>query len=82
MSGLKYLIKMVNGDDEKIGYAEYQEIKMKEDLKKNTGKLAKTLGANAVVIALSLYCKEAKVQRLRSTRLRKMRARRHGGFGC
>ena len=57
MSGLKYLIKMINGDDEKIGYAEYQEIKMKEDLKKNTGKLAKTLGANArvaVVIALSL----------------------------
>eukprot|EP00913_Durusdinium_trenchii_P014129 g13262.t1 len=56
-SGLKYLIKMINGDDEKIGYAEYQEIKMKEDLKKNTGKLAKTLGANArvaVVIALSL----------------------------
>ena len=57
MSGLKYLIKMINGDDEKIGYAEYQEIKMKEELKKNTGKMAKSLGANAkvaVVIALSL----------------------------
>ena len=57
MSGLKYLIKMVDGDDEKIGKSHYQEIKSKEELTKNTRKMAKMMGANAKVallIALSL----------------------------
>ncbi|CAK9007507.1 unnamed protein product, partial [Durusdinium trenchii] len=50
MNGLKYLIKM-------IGKAQYNEIKLKEELKKNTAKMAKAIGANAkvaLVIALSL----------------------------
>ena len=57
MNGLKYLIKMIDGDDEKIGKAQYDEIKLKEELKKNTIKMAKAMGANAkvaLVIALSL----------------------------
>ena len=57
MNGLKYLIKMIDGDDEKIGKAQYDEIKLKEELKKNTTKMAKAMGANAkvaLVIALSL----------------------------
>ena len=57
MSGLKYLIKMIDMDDEKIGKQQYEEIKAKEQLKKNTGKMAKMMGANAkvaLVIALSL----------------------------
>ncbi|CAK9116129.1 unnamed protein product, partial [Durusdinium trenchii] len=57
MSGLKFLIKMVDMDDEKIGKQQYEEIKAKEQLKKNTGKMAKMMGANAkvaLVIALSL----------------------------
>ncbi|CAK9026497.1 unnamed protein product [Durusdinium trenchii] len=57
MNGLKYLIRMVDGDDEKIGKSEYDEIKLKEELKKNTTKMAKAMGANAkvaLVIALSL----------------------------
>ena len=57
MNGLKYLIRMVDADDEKIGKAQYDEIKLKEELKKNTTKMAKTMGANAkvaLVIALSL----------------------------
>ena len=57
MSGLKFLIKMVDMDDEKIGKQQYEEIKAKEQLKKNAGKMAKMMGANAkvaLVIALSL----------------------------
>ena len=57
MNGLKYLIRMIDGDDEKIGKSEYDEIKLKEELKKNTTKMAKAMGANAkvaLVIALSL----------------------------
>ena len=41
----------------KIGKQQYEEIKAKEQLKKNTGKMAKMMGANAkvaLVIALSL----------------------------
>ena len=57
MNGLKDLIRMIDADDEKIGKAQYDEIKLKEELKKNTTKMAKTMGANAkvaLVIALSL----------------------------
>ena len=57
MKGLKFLIKMIDGDDQKIGREEYNEIKEKEDMKKSIGKVSKTLGGNAKVamsIAMAL----------------------------
>ena len=47
INGLKYLIKMIDGDVEKVGKAQYNEIGLKEELKKNTTKMAKAMGANA-----------------------------------
>ena len=57
VKGLKFLIKMVDGDNEKIGKQEFEEIHAKEELKKNTGKLAKAVGGNAriaLILALSI----------------------------
>ena len=42
MKGLKYIIKMINGDDEKIGRKEYEEIAVKEEARKTTTKVAKS----------------------------------------
>ena len=52
MKGLKYIIKMINGDDEKIGRKEYEEIAVKEEARQATTKVAKSFGANAKVAAV------------------------------
>ena len=57
MKGLKHLIKMVDGDNEKIGSQESEQIHAKEELKKNIGKLAKAVGGHAriaLVLALTM----------------------------
>ena len=52
MKGLKYIIKMINGDDEKVGRSEYEEIAAKQEARKATTKVAKSFGANAKVAAV------------------------------
>ena len=52
MKGLKYIIKMINGDDEKIGRIEHEEIATKEEARKATTKVAKSFGGNAKVAAV------------------------------
>ena len=52
MKRLKYIIKMINGDDEKVGRSEYEEIAAKQEARKATTKVAKSFGANAKVAAV------------------------------
>lgn len=63
MKGLKFLIKMIDVDDQKIGCEEYEEIKAKEDMNKNVGKVSRAFGGNAkaamiIVMALSIVARQ------------------------
>lgn len=48
---------MTDGDDQKVGRAEHEDIQAKEDMKRNVCKVSKSLGAHAkvaMVIAMTL----------------------------
>ncbi|CAK9073386.1 unnamed protein product [Durusdinium trenchii] len=65
VKGLKFLIKRVDGDNEKIGKQEFEEIHAKEELKKNTGKLAKAVGGNARIALVLAFTMLQKWQGIR-----------------
>ena len=65
LKALKFLMKMINGDDEKIGKEEYDEIQLQEDIKKNTSRMARRVGANArvaAIIAMTLIGRSSAVE--------------------
>lgn len=49
VKALKYLIRMVDEDDQRIGNQEYEEIYVKEELRKNKRKMAKAVGGSAKI---------------------------------